>query len=85
MRIGIVNDVALATEALRRVVESKPEYRVAWTAKDGAEAVQRCAKDRPDLILMDLLMPVMNGVEATSEPASSRNIRFPSSCFWKNN
>lgn len=65
MRIGIVNDMALATEALRRVVESKPELHIAWTAKDGAEAVQRCAKDRPDLILMDLLMPVMNGVEAT--------------------
>lgn len=74
MRIGIVNDMALATEALRRVVESKPEYRVAWTAKDGAEAVQRCAKDRPDLILMDLLMPVMNGVEATARIMSQNPV-----------
>ena len=65
MRIGIVNDVAIAVEAMRRVVVAAPQHSVAWTARDGAEAVQLCASDRPDLVLMDLIMPVMDGLEAT--------------------
>lgn len=65
MRIGIVNDSIMAVEALRRVVTSAPEHSVAWIAHDGAESVWRCTQERPDLILMDLIMPVMDGVEAT--------------------
>lgn len=65
MRIGIVNDLALAREVLRRVVTSVPGYTVAWTANDGDEAVRRTAADRPDAILMDLVMPRLDGVEAT--------------------
>jgi two-component system response regulator WspF len=65
MRIGIVNDLALAVATLRRVVESVPGYSVAWTAADGEEAVRKAAADRPDVILMDLIMPVTDGVEAT--------------------
>ena len=65
MRIGIVNDTALAREALRRVVVSLPEHEVAWTASDGAEAIALARVDRPDLILMDLFMPGIDGVEAT--------------------
>ena len=65
MRIGLVNDLALALEALRRSVAQVPGASIAWTAMDGAEAVALCAKDRPDMILMDLIMPVMDGVEAT--------------------
>jgi two-component system response regulator WspF len=65
MRIAIVNDLGLATEAIRRVLATAPMHQLAWTARDGAEAVRRCAEDRPDLVLMDLIMPVMDGVEAT--------------------
>src|SRR5215470_7881566 len=65
MRIAIVNDLALAQHVLRRLVESVPSYNVAWVAADGAEAVRHAAADRPDAILMDLIMPVLDGVEAT--------------------
>jgi two-component system response regulator WspF len=65
MRIAIVNDVLMAVEALRRVVVSSGRHSVAWVAHDGASAVDLCAQERPDLILMDLIMPLMDGVEAT--------------------
>lgn len=65
MRIAIVNDMKMAVEALRRIIVSFPGYEVAWIAENGSEAVKCCAEDVPDLILMDLIMPGMNGVEAT--------------------
>src|SRR5262245_16040353 len=65
MRIAIVNDLALAREVLRRLVVSVPGYQIAWTAENGEEAVRKAAHDRPDVVLMDLVMPVMDGVEAT--------------------
>jgi two-component system response regulator WspF len=72
MRIAIVNDSMMAVESLRRVLMSVPEYELAWVANDGAEAVWRCNADVPDLILMDLIMPVMDGVEATRKIMESR-------------
>lgn len=65
MRIGIVNDMVLAREALQRVVLSVPDNRVAWTARDGDEAVTLARRDPPDVILMDLIMPGTDGAEAT--------------------
>jgi two-component system response regulator WspF len=67
MRIGIVNDMRAACEALRRVVDSLPDHEVAWTAADGVEAVAMAKRDRPDLILMDLLMPHLDGAQATRQ------------------
>ena len=65
MRIALVNDVETALEAMRRVVLGTREHRLAWIARDGVEALDRCAHDTPDLILMDLIMPKLDGVEAT--------------------
>ena len=65
MRIAIVNDVSLAVEAVRRVVLASREDKLAWVAHDGAQAIELCSHDIPDLILMDLIMPGMDGAEAT--------------------
>jgi len=67
VRIAIVNDVRAASEALRRVVGSLPDHTVAWTASDGVEAIAMAKRDRPDLILMDLIMPHVDGVQATRQ------------------
>jgi two-component system response regulator WspF len=67
VRIAIVNDMLMASELLRRTVLSVAGYTIAWMARDGSEAVELCRQDRPDLILMDLIMPVLNGVEATRQ------------------
>lgn len=65
MRIAIVNDMPTACEALRRIVARLPGHAVAWIATGGEEAIARSVQDRPDLILMDLIMPGVDGVEAT--------------------
>ncbi|MES2259557.1 MAG: chemotaxis-specific protein-glutamate methyltransferase CheB [Pseudomonadota bacterium] len=67
MKIAIANDVAMAAEALRRVVASTAEHQVLWIARTGREAVRMCADNRPDLVLMDLNMPELDGVEATRQ------------------
>ena len=65
MRIAIVNDKPIAVETMKRVLVGVSEYEIAWVAYDGIKAVEKCAQDTPDLILMDLTMPFMDGVEAT--------------------
>jgi chemotaxis response regulator CheB len=67
LRIAIVNDSPLAIEALRRSLAFKPALKIAWTATNGAEAIACAKKDTPDLVLMDLIMPGIDGVEATRQ------------------
>jgi two-component system response regulator WspF len=65
MRIGIANDSRSAAEALRRVIANGSGHEVAWIARDGAEAVRLAVEDPADLVLMDLNMPGLDGVQAT--------------------
>ncbi len=65
MKIGIVNDMPLAVAALKRALLLNRNYEVVWVANNGIEAVEHCTKLTPNLVLMDLIMPKMNGVEAT--------------------
>jgi len=65
LKIAVVNDSMMAAESLRRVVDSVADYQLAWVAYDGREALQKCRQLCPDIILMDLIMPEMDGVAAT--------------------
>lgn len=65
MRIGIVNDMRMTVELLRRIVVKIPGCEVAWVAADGLEAVEKCVADTPDMVIMDIRMPVLDGVGAT--------------------
>ncbi len=65
VKIAIVNDLPMVVETLRRIVTEGGRHEVAWVATNGKTAIEQCADQVPDLILMDLVMPVMNGVEST--------------------
>ncbi|MBP0495009.1 chemotaxis response regulator protein-glutamate methylesterase [Roseomonas indoligenes] len=65
MRIGIVNDLPMAAEVLRRILLATAEHQVAWIAATGEDAVALCRQNLPDLVLMDLMLPGIDGVEAT--------------------
>ncbi|NEO87315.1 MAG: chemotaxis-specific protein-glutamate methyltransferase CheB [Spirulina sp. SIO3F2] len=65
LQIAIVNDAAIAIEALRRAIAA--EHHLLWVARTGAEAVAHCAVAKPDLILMDINMPQLDGVAATRQ------------------
>jgi DNA-binding NarL/FixJ family response regulator len=65
IRVILVDDQALFREGLTTLLGQNAELEVAGTAVDGAEAVALCARVKPDVVLMDLRMPGMGGVEAT--------------------
>ena len=61
----LADDHPLIRKALRDTLEKEPDLEVIGEASDGAEAVALTAQYRPDIVIMDIAMPVMNGVEAT--------------------
>jgi len=65
MRIAIANDNEINLSILVHIIEEQTEHTVAWTAYDGSEAINQCKRDIPDIILMDIVMPGINGVEAS--------------------
>lgn len=67
IKVAIANDTLMSLEALRRAIATDPSYELIWTAENGTDAVAAAKRDRPDLILMDLLMPGLDGVEATRQ------------------
>lgn len=66
IRVLIVDDHRVVREGLQRFLERDPELIVVGEAADGVEAVELARQLRPDVVLMDLLMPVMDGIAATS-------------------
>ncbi len=66
IKVLICDDQSIVSTGLTTILGSSSEIQVLGTAADGAEAVQKAAQLQPDVVLMDLKMPIMNGIEATS-------------------
>ncbi len=65
VRVIVVDDQALVREGLMTLLQGAPDIEPVAAAADGEEAVALCARHRPDVVLMDLRMPRLDGVEAT--------------------
>ena len=63
-KILVVDDSHFERSVIRTAVEALTKFRVCGEASDGAEAIQKARELLPDLVIMDLAMPLMNGVEA---------------------
>lgn len=70
IRLMLVDDQSLFREALRTLLSIQPDFDLVGEAADGQQALALVASARPDVVLMDLRMPVMNGVEATRRIAA---------------
>jgi DNA-binding NarL/FixJ family response regulator len=71
LRIVLVDDHAVVRRGLAELLESAPDLEVVGTAADGAEAQDVVRSVQPDVVLMDLQMPGIDGVEATREIVAS--------------
>lgn len=71
-RILIVDDHAILRMGLASMLESEPDMKVIGEADDGKSAIEATMRLRPDLVIMDLIMPNMNGAEAVRQILSSR-------------
>jgi DNA-binding NarL/FixJ family response regulator len=61
----IADDQTLVRAGFRMILEAEPDLRVVAEAKDGAQAIEEVRRARPDIVLMDIRMPVIDGLEAT--------------------
>ncbi len=67
IKVLLVDDQMILAEGIRSVLHTTEDIRVTGIATDGAEALEICKKDPPDVVLMDIRMPNMNGVVATKK------------------
>jgi two-component system, NarL family, response regulator NreC len=69
LRILLADDHTLVRQGLRKVLEERPEWEVVAEAGDGREAVRQAEEVRPDVAIVDVAMPLLNGIEAVRQIA----------------
>ncbi len=70
IRVVVADDQQLVRRGLRLILNSESDIEVVGEAADGAEVVPVCLQSRPDVVLMDVRMPEVNGIEATRRLSS---------------
>jgi DNA-binding NarL/FixJ family response regulator len=65
IRVAIVDDQALMRDGFSMILEAQPDMEVVGDAENGRLGVELCRRTRPDVVLMDIRMPVLDGIEAT--------------------
>ena len=65
IRLLLADDHAVVRSGLRLLLEAQPDMAIIGEAENGADAIRRTAELKPDVVLMDIAMPGMNGIEAT--------------------
>lgn len=74
IRVGLADDQALVRVGFRMIVESQPGMVIAGEAADGQEAIELVRRERPDVMLMDIRMPRVDGIEATRQVAGATRV-----------
>ena len=74
IKVALVDDQALVRTGFRMIVQSQPDMQVVGEATDGREAVELIRKERPDVVLMDIRMPNLDGIAATRQVATQTKV-----------
>ncbi|MCU1263242.1 MAG: two component transcriptional regulator, LuxR family [Bryobacterales bacterium] len=67
IRVLLADDHTILRQGLKRILEAAPDFEVVAEASSGVEAVQFCNRLQPDVVIMDIAMKELNGIEATSQ------------------
>lgn len=71
VKILLVDDHKIMRNGLRKIIESNSQFEVIGEAVNGREGIKLCEKEKPDVVIMDIAMPDLNGVEATHQILST--------------
>ncbi len=67
LRIVLGDDHTIVRQGLRKIIEGEPGWEVVGEASDGRQAVRQCEEHSPDIAILDIGMPLLNGIEATRQ------------------